>query len=228
MTQNILYSFRRCPYAMRARLALVIAEQNPEVREIVLRDKPQEMLDASPKGTVPVLVLDDGRVIDESFDIMIWALEQNDPQNWLAPLNNHHKKEAQDFLTTNDGGFKQALDHYKYPTRYAEDGNEAEKLKAEAQSQVENFFEILDHQLKPSAGQYLFDHFSIVDAAILPFIRQAAHVDLEWFNSLPFKNTREWLKRFKESDLFKRIMFKTPPWQNGDETIPLNKISKAS
>ena len=107
----VLYSFRRCPYAMRARMAVAVSGAEVELREVVLRDKPPEMLEASPKGTVPVLLLPDGNVLEESLDIMRWALGRNDPENWLAHVD-------ADLIAANDGPFKQALDRYKYPHRY--------------------------------------------------------------------------------------------------------------
>ncbi len=113
----ILYSFRRCPYAMRARMAIAASGQTCALREVVLRNKPPEMIAVSPKGTVPVLVLPDERVIEESLEIMHWALGRNDPQGWLAPLNDD--RDALDaMIAENDGPFKDALDRYKYPTRY--------------------------------------------------------------------------------------------------------------
>ena len=113
----ILYSFRRCPYAMRARLAIAVSGQTCALREVVLRNKPPEMIQASPKGTVPVMLLPNGHVLEESLEIMHWALNKSDPEGWLAPLN-----EASDHINTliseNDGSFKENLDRYKYPTRY--------------------------------------------------------------------------------------------------------------
>src|SRR5690606_39916647 len=113
----ILYSFRRCPYAMRARLAIAVSKQQCELREVILRDKPPALLQASPKGTVPVLVLPHGKVIDESLDIMLWALGQSDPEGWLKPQHASHD-EMMALIATCDQDFKPALDRYKYPDRY--------------------------------------------------------------------------------------------------------------
>jgi len=125
--QPVLYSFRRCPYAMRARMALLISGQKVELREVVLRDKPEAMLHQSSKGTVPVLVQTDGQVLDESLDVIYWALDQSDPEGWLT-----HKPAAQPLIAQSDAEFKYHLDRYKYPNRYDDvdpDYHRAEGLK---------------------------------------------------------------------------------------------------
>lgn len=201
-----LYSFRRCPYAMRARLGLVLAEQHVNLREVVLRDKPAAMLEASPKGTVPVLVLKD-RVIDESFDIMLWALGQNDPHQLLDMPEAGHALIAQ-----NDGPFKAALDRTKYGTRYPECDTSEERAKA---SEV---LKELDAQL---TDLWLFGpEPKLADYAILPFVRQFANTDRAWFDDQEWPNLRAWLDRFLESDLFAGIMRKYPQWHEGDSAIP--------
>ena len=188
----ILYSFRRCPYAMRARLALTYSGIELEHREILLKAKPQEMLDASPKGTVPVLVLSDGTVIDESFDIMLWALNQNDPRGWLNGYN-------KDLIKENDGPFKRSLDRYKYPNRYPDEDCSG------ALDQCLEFIEKLD--------AYITNHTTLTDIAIFPFIRQFSKVDPKIFEDLPYPKVQVWLSEHLESDLFQNIMKKHPVWQ---------------
>ncbi|WP_299331698.1 glutathione S-transferase [uncultured Psychrobacter sp.] len=204
-----LYSFRRCPYAMRARLALLFAELPVELREIVLKNKPSQMLAISPKGTVPVLQLPEGRVIEESRDIMVWALEQNDKQGLLdAKLI----KQANDLLDKNDHEFKHWLDHYKYADRYPE------MSQAEYQERGEVFLQSLEALLNKNA-YLLGDSISIADIGIMPFVRQFAHVDRDVFYGLPYPKLQSWLQDWLEHPLFKQAMTKFDPWQEGDEVI---------
>ena len=204
-----LYSFRRCPYAMRARLALLFAELPVELREIVLKNKPSQMLAISPKGTVPVLQLPEGRVIEESRDIMVWALEQNDKQGLLdAKLI----KQANDLLDKNDHEFKHWLDHYKYADRYPE------MSQAEYQERGEVFLQSLETLLNKNA-YLLGDSISIADIGIMPFVRQFAHVDRDVFYGLPYPKLQRWLQDWLEHPLFKQAMTKFDPWQEGDEVI---------
>ena len=204
-----LYSFRRCPYAMRARLALLFAELPVELREIVLKNKPSQMLAISPKGTVPVLQLPEGRVIQESREIMIWALEHNDKQGLLdAKLI----KQATDLLDKNDHEFKHWLDHYKYADRYPE------MSQAEYQERGEVFLQSLEALLNKNA-YLLGDSISIADIGIMPFVRQFAHVDRDVFYGLPYPKLQRWLQDWLEHPLFKQAMTKFDPWQEGDEVI---------
>ena len=204
-----LYSFRRCPYAMRARLALLFAELPVELREIVLKNKPSQMLAISPKGTVPVLQLPEGRVIQESRDIMVWALEHNDKQGLLdAKLI----KQANDLLDKNDHEFKHWLDHYKYADRYPE------MSQAEYQERGEVFLQSLETLLNKNA-YLLGDSISIADIGIMPFVRQFAHVDRDVFYGLPYPKLQRWLQDWLEHPLFKQAMTKFDPWQEGDEVI---------
>lgn len=198
----ILYSFRRCPYAMRARMALQASAVPHDIREIVLRDKPAAMLEASPKGTVPVLVLPDGSVLEQSLDIMRWALEQADPEGWLA-------RGDTDLIAQFDGeepgGFKHHLDRYKYATRY--DTDAAEHREAGLRILGE-----LDARLQ--AHPYLGGtDRSLTDIAIFPFVRQFANHDREWFADAAGQSVRQWLERCVKSDLFQIAMVKRPPWQ---------------
>ncbi|NQV90074.1 glutathione S-transferase [Candidatus Uhrbacteria bacterium] len=201
----ILYSFRRCPYAMRARLAIAKSNQTVEIREVVLREKPQSMIDFSPKATVPVLVLSDGTVLEESLEIMNWALQKNDPDHWLQILN-------KDLIQDNDTRFKIYLDKYKYFNRHPE------KTQLAYRKECEKFLVKLGYCL--SKTQFLQgDHMTLVDAALLPFIRQFANVDIEWFESSPYKHVNRWLHTFLQSTLFDRIMTPYDQWHADDKQI---------
>lgn len=208
---HILYSFRRCPYAMRARMALVKAAIEPELREVVLRNKPAEMLKASPKGSVPVLVLNDGTVIDESRDIMVWALTQNDPDGWLAPT----QEEINTLITHNDDVFKKSLDRYKYPNRYPD-----EDCSSARDSCLQTFMDY-EQRLENNNGYLLSAQLSMADIAIFPFIRQCAFVDKDWFDALPVPHLHKWLRDRLESTLFAAIMQKEVPWETGQSPIYL-------
>lgn len=196
----ILYSFRRCPYAMRGRMALDVAGIKLEHREVLLKDKPAEMLEASPKGTVPVVVLPDGRVIEESLDVMNWALEQNDPENWRAP-----GEAMMPLIATNDCEFKHHLDRYKYATRY--EGAVAEEHRTVAST----FIDQLEKRLSLS-GQLMGDAVSQADIAIFPFIRQFANTDRAWFDTRDWPNVQHWLAGHLASERFNRIMKKHDVW----------------
>ncbi|MCO4758368.1 MAG: glutathione S-transferase [Oceanospirillaceae bacterium] len=208
----ILYSFRRCPYAMRARLALASTDVRVELREIVLRDKPAAMLVISPKATVPVLQLPDGQVVDESYEIMKWALIQADPQLWLG-RDGDLIQAADAWVIANDEEFKPWLDRYKYADRYPEHSPEYYR------DQCELWFRKLNHQLEMHDGYLLGEHFSLADAALLPFIRQCAHVDKCWFDTTPYHALQHWLEQFLVSELFQVVMKKYSPWQPEDSVI---------
>jgi len=208
----VLYSFRRCPYAMRARLAIQASEISVELREVVLREKPAEMLVASPKGTVPVLVLADGKVLEESREIMDWALCENDPEA-LKAYSEAVLREMEQLVTQSDGPFKSALDRYKYPNRYEDTSREKQR------EQGAEFIRKLNDML--TGQEFLFgERFSFADAAILPFVRQFAHVDRDWFWAGEWKNVLRWLEAFLESERFKQIMPKYPQWKSGDAGVP--------
>jgi glutathione S-transferase len=201
MATPILYSYRRCPYAMRARMALWVAQVQLEVREVSLRDKPAHLLQISPKGTVPVLQLPDGRVLEQSLDIMQWALAQHDPQGWL-----HADGEAvSHFISINDGDFKRALDRYKYPERYPE------QAQLVYRQQGEQFLQVLETALQQHHF-LLGDSASVADVAIFPFIRQFSAVDAEWFAGSAYPRLRTWLEGWLESPLFAEIMQKFPTY----------------
>lgn len=203
----VLYSFRRCPYAIRARLALKAAQVPVELREVVLRDKPEAMLAISPKGTVPVLQLPDGQVIEQSLDIMKWALQQSDPQGWLTPGD---ANAGQALIATNDGPFKALLDRYKYPERHP--GHTAEQYRQQA---IDLFISGLNSRLSDQPF-LLGKQASLADMAIVPFMRQFAQVDADWFASAPLPAWRQWLQGLVGSALFESVMDKYPAWRTGD------------
>jgi glutathione S-transferase len=207
----VLYSFRRCPYAMRARLALAIGGVKVEHREITLKNKPAEMLAVSPKGTVPVLVLPGGEVIDESLDVMLWALRRNDPEGWLAPAQGS-LDDMLALITSNDGAFKRSLDRYKYPNRYAEESaGDAEAFAQQQRGLGAAWLLKLDGML---ANGWLFGtRASLADMALLPFVRQFAHTDPAWFAAQPWPRLQVWLAQFEASALYAGVMEKYSPWQ---------------
>lgn len=210
-TLPILYSFRRCPYAIRARIALACAGMNVELREVLLRDKPQAMLEASPKGTVPVLVLPDSTVIDESIDVMRWALTQSDPQHWLTtPCEG----EVEDWLAQNDGPFKATLDKYKYADRHPEHPQQWYR------DQATDYLTRLDSAL--SAQPWLHgEKPGFADAALFPFIRQFAMVDPDWFAHCPYADVRRWLNVWLEHPLFLSVMQKFARWEPSQTPVQL-------
>lgn len=207
----VLYSFRRCPYAIRARLALYASGMAVELREVSLRDKPASMLAASPKGSVPVLILPDGQVIDESWEIMQWALQQNDPQGWLGQ-NDRHVYAATPLVVENDTTFKYHLDRYKYPDRYPEYPQHHYRREGE------EFLMQLENCLAASHC-LLGDGLSIADAAIFPFVRQFAGVNKTWFAQANYPALRRWLKNFIDSEGYVSVMLKYAFWQPGDLTV---------
>jgi glutathione S-transferase len=204
----VLYSFRRCPYAMRARLALAAGGEHCELREVVLKDKPAEMLVASPKGTVPVLVLPDGAVLEQSLDIMLWALRRHDPLRWLKPIAGT-LDDMLALVAACDNGFKPQLDRYKYPGRFVDASADARELGAQ-------FLLQLEARLAGGSGQQLFGaRAALADAAVMPFVRQFAMVDPAWFDNQPWPLLRAWLAGWTASPLFERAMRKYAPWSSG-------------
>jgi glutathione S-transferase len=203
MTLPILYSYRRCPYAMRARMALKYAGIAIEIREISLRDKPAHLFAVSPKATVPVLVLLDGAVLEQSLDIMHWALQQRDIDGWLLA----DSEQTQQLITKNDTSFKQALDRYKYAIRFPEQSME------DYRSQGEAFLAKLEQRLTQT-NFLMGEQVSLADIAIFPFIRQFSAVDADWFASTPYVRLKAWLSLLVESELFNSIMGKYPVYSN--------------
>lgn len=203
MAPIYLYSYRRCPYAMRARMALIYAGIDVEIREISLRNKPLSMLHLSPKGTVPVLVLED-RIIEESLDIMLWALQQNDPSDWFNP---QIKALSLHLIQKNDLEFKPLLDAYKYPERQASSTDYFQKA-------IEIFLKPLNHLLEKNS--YLVDdQIKLVDVAIFPFVRQFAKVDEVRFNALSLHHLHTWLSTMTRWSIFDLAMKKIPEWKEG-------------
>jgi glutathione S-transferase len=201
---TVLYSYRRCPYAMRARMALAYADIAVEIREISLREKPASMLAISPKGTVPVLQ-SDGLVIEQSYDIMKWALRQSDPDQWLSKDT---ESLIDDWVTKNDGPFKKLLDQYKYPDRYPSIALE------ETLSQATTLFlgPINEHL---QASDYLLGpKMSLADIALFPFVRQFAMVNPDWMDQSGLKLLKQWLNEHLESPLFLSVMQKYPTWHD--------------
>jgi glutathione S-transferase len=200
----ILYSFRRCPYAMRARLALAVSGAHYELREVKLAKKPPAMLSASPKGTVPVLQLPDGAVIDESLDIMRWALTVRDPEGWLL-------RDDRSLIAFNDGAFKRDLDRYKYPERHGAD-------PLTHRDSALSFLHELDARLAIS-GQLCGPRLGLADAAIMPFVRQFAAVDRAWFDGQSLPHLKRWLSGHLASDLFQSVMVRLDPWVPGQRAV---------
>jgi len=214
---GILYSFRRCPFAMRARMALAASgAADPEIREIVLRDKPTHMLELSPKGTVPVFQVGTGEVLAESLDIMDWALGQADPTNWLR---NRGNAELESLLLNNDSGFKYELDRYKYPHRCEDDDATGARAFAEA------YLPPLEARLSAMQRQHGASFYldgeqpGFFDAAIFPFMRQFSSVEPNWFCALALSNLIDWRARMLQSTVFTRVMKKLPVWKEGDEPL---------
>jgi glutathione S-transferase len=208
-TIPVLYSFRRCPYAMRARLAIAISAITVELREVLLRDKPAALLCASPKGTVPLLTLDDV-VIDQSLDIMRWALRRRDPEGWLTDEDGCEK--SAEMITKCDENFKFHLDRYKYSTRFPMDDPLVHR-------QLASRF-LMEFNDRLGDAPFLGGERRILaDVAIAPFVRQFAQTDPEWFAAQPWQRLSSWLSHFDEWSLFHAVMKKYAPWHPGDAAV---------
>lgn len=199
-----LYSFRRCPYAMRARMALLVSGTVCELREVKLSAKPAALIAASPKATVPVLQLSDGTVIDQSLDIMRWALGRNDPETWLDRANDA-------LIAANDGPFKHHLDRYKYPERHGSDREVHRAAGIALLAALEERLGGAAHLAGPERG--------LTDVAIFPFVRQFAETDRGWFDAQPLPRLHAWLARQLESSLFAAAMVRFDPWKPGDPPL---------
>ena len=209
LKQPILYNFRRCPYAIRARLALLHSKVNVEIREVVLRNKPKEFLATSPSGTVPSLKLTN-TVLDESLDIMKWALSQNDPID-LMDMPDY----GFDLISECDGNFKKALDRTKYPNKFPDTD------PMESRDTAALFLYKLEKILSPN----LFGtNISMADLAILPFVRQFANIDQDWFYHQDWINLIKWVDNFKQSSEFNKIMTKSAPWKVGDTPVMFSDL----
>jgi len=192
---------------MRARMAIYTSQQKCEIREVLLKDKPPSMLGYSSKGTVPVLVLQSGNVIDESLDVIDWALDINDPYNWKRSKDS---KKTKELIEINDGDFKFHLDRYKYSKRYENEDPNFHREKCLT------FIKMINKELEKSI--YIYDNeISYIDISLLPFIRQFRIADNEWFDELPYENVKSWLSKFLDSSLLNSIMKKYDLWKEGDE-----------
>lgn len=209
----LLYSFRRCPFAIRARLALLASRSVCVIREVKLSAKPPELLAASPKATVPVLVLPEGDVLEQSLDIMRWALAQNDPAGWLD-------RQDDQLIETNDGPFKHHLDRTKYPERH---GSDAETHRTACLELLRP----LDDRLK-LAPFLCGEAMGLTDAAILPFVRQFASIDRSRFDAQPLPHVRSWLDRLIASELFDAAMVRLAPWRAGDPDVFFPQMPRES
>lgn len=196
----ILYSFRRCPWAMRARLALRYAECDVQVREVAMKNKPAELLALSPKGTVPVL--DTGaQVLEESLEIMRWALARHDPDDWRLMADAAGAEQAEALIACNDSTFKAQVNLYKYAERYPQHSRDYYRQDAETWlARLESLLE--------GSPYLLANHPSLADAALLPLLRQFAGVEPAWFAQAPYPRLRTWLEHWLESALFKAVMAK--------------------
>ena len=209
MVHPILYSFRRCPYAIRARMVLSYMEVSVELREVLLNERPQSLYQISSKGTVPVLLLKDGKVLNESLDIMRWAIKQGEQKLYEDKLN-----EQNQLIKYNDTKFKYWLDKYKYHVRYLEHSREYYQRKCSKT--------LAEYDMRLRENAYLMgDRIGLADIAIFPFIRQCANVDQNWFNN-KYPNLNQWLEIWKQSRLFKSVMTKYNQWRLGDEMLIVN------
>lgn len=203
-TLPILYSFRRCPYAMRARMALTLSQTNVEIRELILKNKPAEMLLVSPKGTVPVLIANNEQVIEESLEVMDYAVTHGTNPTLKAPTS-----EELTLIAENDNVFKANLDKYKYFDRFPEHTQQDYRAHGEV------FLQQLEQRLTDQ--KFLVGNTqSYSDIAIFPFIRQFAHVDKAWFDNADYPHLKKWLDSFLQSNAFLNVMKKIPCWQTGD------------
>ncbi len=215
MTQNnsapVLYSFRRCPYCMRAHMALKYADMKIELREVDLNNMPAQALSVSPHGTVPVLVMPDGSTNNESWEIVKWALQQNDPDNWLGE-NGEYVLDAEILVETNDFSFKEDLDHYKYADRFPEHSEQHYRAACE------EFIEELEEML--GENKYLLARqLTLADIAVFPFVRQFSLVDKTWFEQSPYPNVRRWLDNLINGELFQRAFQKHVLWEENAAAV---------
>lgn len=214
MNHPILYSYRRCPYAMRARIGLFLCGIQAEQREIVFWDKPEPMVSASPKATVPVLILPDGTVVDESRDILFWAVAETHNKQQLA--TEHCLDDINQWIDCNDNEFKDCLDKYKYADRFPEFS------QSEYRHQAMPFLEKIELAL--AKNEYLVsDAITLADIAIFPFIRQFANVDKNWWQQAPYANLKSWLEKHLQADYFVSVMKNRPVWQAGHHPLWLHE-----
>lgn len=206
----ILYSFRRCPYAMRARMAIYQADIKCEYREVLLKDKPESMMSLSSKGTVPVLLTSEDSIIDQSLEVMLWALHQSDSENWLG----EDRALGQVLVERNDDEFKYYLDRYKYYVGYPE------HPQAYYRDKAGGYLDLLEECLRKNKGASLTgDRMTFSDASIFPFIRQFANVDIDWFKSSPYALLNYWYNNIEQGDLFKGCMDKYKQWTPDQQAV---------
>jgi len=211
----ILYSLRNCPYAMRARIAIFKSQQGVQLRDVVLSDKPDDMLAASPKGTVPVVILADNTVLDESLDIMLWALKRSDPNDLLLSNSATDKNMLADMLALIqqfDDEFKTCLEQYKCAKRYRENNIE----------QCRQVCEVYLSDLEDRLTQHCYlmsDHESLTDISLMPFIRQFSRVERQWYLQSPYPKVRQWLNNYLQSPMFTKVMAKYPLWNDHHDIV---------
>jgi glutathione S-transferase len=207
MTLPILYSLRHCPFAMRARLAIFKSKEAVELRDVKLTNKPVAMLNASPKGTVPILVVAPSHVIDESLDVMLWILGKSDPDNLLRNL-----PDLLAFINVYDGEFKPCIERYKAAKRYHEANLN------ECRQACEVYIQDLEKRLSEHA--YIFSNQeSLADIAILPFIRQFAKVERQWYVQSSYVNVKRWLNTYLQSSMFNKVMAQYSLWEEGSDVV---------
>lgn len=221
MTLPVLYSLRNCPYAMRARIAIYNSQQAVIMRDIVLSNKPVEFISASPKATVPTLVLPNNHVIDESLDVMLWALQQSDPKQLLRLAPQHAANSQQhsmlELIHTFDSEFKPCLEAYKCAKRYHESN------KYECRQACEVYIQRLENAL--SKHRFILDdNESMADIAIMPFIRQFAKVERKWYIQAPYPHLKRWLVQYLQSAMFTKVMAKYPLWTPAQDPIVFGDV----
>ncbi|MGF1905895.1 glutathione S-transferase [Aliivibrio salmonicida] len=217
MTSPILYSLRQCPYAMRARLGIIHAHQIVLLRDVDMNNKPEEMLSISPKGTVPVLLLENGSVIDESIDIMVWALNQSDPNNLLYSHDKALLPVMLELINRSDTEFVNALQKYRAASRYHDDN------ETKCRNMCCGWLMEIEQRL--SLHAYIMgEKPSLVDYAILPFIRQFSRVDKKWYAQAPLPYLRAWLVNHYNDPLFSKVMMTYPKWKNNDDPILFGEV----
>jgi glutathione S-transferase len=212
----ILYSLQHCPYAIRARMGILLANQAIFLRAIDLNDKPEDMLEVSPTGTVPLLILDQSTVIDESLEIMVWSLENNDPDNLLRSDVTAALPKMLSIINKYDDEFKDWLEKYKCAKRYHETN------KDYFRQQCELFISQLEQRLATN-DFFMGEKASLVDYAIMPFIRQFARVERQWYLQSPYPNVRQWLNKHLQSRLFSKTMTKYPLWLESHESYLMSE-----
>lgn len=211
----ILYSLRNCPYAIRARIGIYRARQKVILRDVKLSNKPKEMISASPKGTVPILVFEQAPVIEQSLEIMLWALRSSDPENLLHQEQDSALGDMLSLIDTFDNQFKSRLEQYKCAKRYHGDN------VTESRAACEPYLQDLEQRL--NKHQFVIsEQESLADLAILPFIRQFARVERQWYLQAPYPKLRHWLNNYLQSKMFSKVMTKHPLWLDTEEIIILS------